>query len=283
MVNTFVESRVLQLTPNYPPDALMAVREKGGTVFSAGEIGHAFTYAPHVEGIEACDIDETLTRFYSELKCAMRKLDFEELPYYLDGLHDSISENGTVGNRLVSAGPDFYLPFLRTKEQYDSVKNSLDRISIHCADCPRFLDTRDKKAGMIFLNNIPEYIEEWQDLFANLPIENDGILMFAKRDNEVYIHGDSISPGILKSYGGYLRPGKDWQTTDVVSALKRFGYAPIDLTIVSDISYPTTKDPTLSCYTVDSVNGKATLAVRSEFPVSRQFQHNLYTLQHRRR
>lgn len=277
MSNAFVDSGMIQITPNYPPYALKLVMNRGGYAVSTGEIGHAFTYSPHVDGIEAVEINSDLVRFYSELQEAIKQKGFREFEKHIRELAEIFSGDKLNGHP-VSAGPSFYLPFLISEEEYRIVRDNIGKVSIRHGDCTRFFAETTTHYSTALLNNVPAYVEDWSTLFRSLPLEKEGIVAFGTDANaSVYAQGNRIHPGVLRANFGFVSPGEDWQKISVRKAMEKLGYSPVEVPVVRKVN---AKDGELAFETARSKGGKAAVFVKSSYPQKfLQSWHDLHTFQ----
>ena len=120
--NAFVENGTVQIMPNYPPYASKVVEAKGGIIYSAGELAHAFEYAkfPRVEEIHACEIDRDVFDFYSDLGDSLME---NASTKYIEGNEglDELFPDGTMNDRLLSSGPSSYMTFLLNEAECEKL------------------------------------------------------------------------------------------------------------------------------------------------------------------
>ena len=252
MVNLFVESKRMQLTPNFPPYALSIVKSRGGKVASAGEIAHAFTYSPHVESIVAIDIDPDVVDFWTHMKDVIQNGSIEDFLSEYNNFGEKLEWGTKTGistheGRPVSMGPLGFTPFIDYRNEFSRVKENIGKVAIARADLTDFLEESRQdgtKYDTLLLNNVPEYVEDWNALFENPPVVNDGLVVLVKRaedlyttDGHVFRKDGRITPGVILGAGagiGKNMKADGWESVDVAEALGHFGYQPAASAFVTD-------------------------------------------------
>lgn len=252
MVNLFVKSGRMQFTPNFPPYALPIVKSRGGKVASAGEIAHAFTYSPHVESIVAIDIDQDVVDFWTHMKDVIKNGSIEDFLREYNSFGESLKWSAEKGifthkERPVSMGPLGFTPFMDYRCKFNRVKENIGKVAIAKVDLTDFLEEsrqRGAKYGTLLLNNVPEYIENWNALFENPPVTDNGLVVLVKRaedlyttDGHVFRKDGRITPGVILGAGagiGKNMKADGWESVDVAEALGPFGYQPVASTFVTD-------------------------------------------------
>ena len=278
----------MQLTPNFPPYALSIVKSRGGKVASAGEIAHAFTYSPHVESIVAIDIDPDVVDFWTHMKDVIQNGSIEDFLSEYNNFGEKLEWGTKTGistheGRPVSMGPLGFTPFIDYRNEFSRVKENIGKVAIARADLTDFLEESRQdgtKYDTLLLNNVPEYVEDWNALFENPPVVNDGLVVLVKRAEDWYTAGHvfrkdgRITPGTIIGAGagiGKNMKADGWESVDMAEALGPFGYQPAASTFVTDRRL-SGEGKLIGLLQRESENGRAKIIARELFPI-RNFRY----------
>ena len=252
VVSPYPTGKAMQLIPNYPPYALPTIHRLGGTAVFTGNLAQAIAATASADKVLACEIDPSVVDFYERTRDMIGRTD--EFADFKGKFQSMIEGVKLTEGRAVQMGALENAGFPFGQEIYDLVRGNLNNVNMTAGEATDFLARLKEqgiKANVVDLNNVPEYFGNWERVMGNLPIKQDGVLFFGKRDNTLIKENGALNPGTNVT---------DKPRVPVMDGLKSIGFQPYETVIITNATGTTSGID----YKIERTKGVSRIAIFEE-------------------